>query len=166
MPTKKRVNSDNIVEETFEENSNKMKLRKILDKQEVQHDDYFSYHQFKKRQNIAILTVGLVTSIVLVLGAVQISSMFRVPFPDEYKYTGDTSAYDDVLARQQELLEQDPEILKTKDTDEDGINDFDELYVYETSVYLADSDSDGIDDGEEIKFDEVEFNSIKSLIWW
>ncbi len=41
--------------------------------------------------------------------------------------------------------------LRFRDTDKDGINDFDELYVYGTSPYLADTDSDGIPDGEEVK---------------
>lgn len=41
--------------------------------------------------------------------------------------------------------------LKAKDTDSDGLLDYDELYVYSTSPYLADTDSDGINDGEEIK---------------
>ena len=42
------------------------------------------------------------------------------------------------------------ERLRSQDTDEDGLSDWDELNVYITSPYLADSDSDGIKDGEEI----------------
>lgn len=42
------------------------------------------------------------------------------------------------------------ESLKTKDTDEDGLSDYDELYFYATSPYLPDSDSDGFSDSEEI----------------
>jgi Bacterial TSP3 repeat len=37
-----------------------------------------------------------------------------------------------------------------KDTDQDGLSDYDEKYVYGTSPYLADTDSDGISDYEEI----------------
>jgi len=40
--------------------------------------------------------------------------------------------------------------LKTRDTDGDGLSDYDELYVYKTSPYLRDSDSDGFDDNTEI----------------
>jgi len=40
--------------------------------------------------------------------------------------------------------------LKDKDTDKDGLFDYDELYVYRTSPYLADSDSDKINDKEEV----------------
>ncbi len=48
----------------------------------------------------------------------------------------------------QEQLMQD---LKSKDTDHDGLSDYDELYIYHTSPYLADSDSDGIPDKVEIE---------------
>ncbi|MFH1171872.1 MAG: hypothetical protein V1778_05045 [bacterium] len=40
--------------------------------------------------------------------------------------------------------------LKKKDTDNDGLSDFDELYVYHTSPYLADSDSDSSSDQQEV----------------
>lgn len=40
--------------------------------------------------------------------------------------------------------------LRAKDTDEDGLNDYLELYQYGTSIFLADTDSDGFSDHEEI----------------
>jgi hypothetical protein len=40
--------------------------------------------------------------------------------------------------------------MKTKDTDGDGLTDYDETYLYQTSPYLADSDSDGFSDKDEI----------------
>ncbi|MBI4435328.1 hypothetical protein HY630_01520 [Candidatus Uhrbacteria bacterium] len=46
--------------------------------------------------------------------------------------------------------EREREESKTKDTDQDGLVDYDELYVYKTSPYIADSDSDGFDDKQEI----------------
>jgi len=42
------------------------------------------------------------------------------------------------------------EASRTKDTDGDGLVDYDELYVYKTSPYIADSDSDGFDDKQEV----------------
>lgn len=42
------------------------------------------------------------------------------------------------------------EAMKTRDTDGDGLTDYDEVYVYKTSPYLKDTDSDGIDDKTEI----------------
>lgn len=41
--------------------------------------------------------------------------------------------------------------LRFRDTDKDGLSDFDELYVYGTSPYLPDTDGDGIPDGKEIQ---------------
>lgn len=40
--------------------------------------------------------------------------------------------------------------LRFRDTDKDGLTDYEEIYVYGTSAYLADSDSDGISDKDEI----------------
>lgn len=42
------------------------------------------------------------------------------------------------------------EASKTKDTDQDGLVDYDERYVYNTSPYIMDSDSDGYDDKQEV----------------
>lgn len=46
--------------------------------------------------------------------------------------------------------EQELEASKTKDTDGDGLVDYDELYVYKTSPYIVDSDSDGYSDQQEV----------------
>ncbi len=40
--------------------------------------------------------------------------------------------------------------MKARDTDGDGLSDYDEQYVYNTSAYLADSDSDGYSDKQEL----------------
>ena len=42
-------------------------------------------------------------------------------------------------------------VLKTKDTDKDGLSDYDELNIYQTSPYIADTDSDGVNDKMEIE---------------
>lgn len=46
----------------------------------------------------------------------------------------------------------DPDLLglRQKDTDLDGLSDYDELYIYGSSPYLKDSDSDGVSDPDEI----------------
>lgn len=43
------------------------------------------------------------------------------------------------------------EDLKNKDTDGDGLSDWEELNVYDTSPYLEDTDGDGIPDGKEVE---------------
>lgn len=40
--------------------------------------------------------------------------------------------------------------LSNKDTDSDGLSDYDELYTFYTSPYLEDTDSDGVKDKDEI----------------
>lgn len=40
--------------------------------------------------------------------------------------------------------------LRQKDTDQDGLSDYDELNIYNTSPYLEDSDSDGVQDAAEV----------------
>lgn len=49
-----------------------------------------------------------------------------------------------------EKQQQEMETLKKQDTDTDGLDDYNELYVYKTSPYLKDSDSDGTEDKTEI----------------
>ena len=51
----------------------------------------------------------------------------------------------------EELPNLDQAKLRVLDTDEDGLNDWQELGTYGTSPYLADTDSDGVND-----FDELE----------
>jgi len=41
--------------------------------------------------------------------------------------------------------------LKNKDTDHDGLSDYDEINIYHTNPYLKDTDGDGIPDGQEVK---------------
>ena len=41
------------------------------------------------------------------------------------------------------------EELKDRDTDQDGLNDYQEIYQYHTSMFLPDTDSDGFTDYEE-----------------
>ena len=49
-------------------------------------------------------------------------------------------------------------ILDGQDVDNDGLSDFDEKFVYQTSAYLADSDSDGFSDKEEIEAESDPLN--------
>lgn len=42
-------------------------------------------------------------------------------------------------------------VLQSRDTDGDGLFDYDEINVYKTSPYLEDTDSDGLSDYEEVQ---------------
>jgi len=49
--------------------------------------------------------------------------------------------------------------LSTQDTDKDGLSDFDERFVYQTSVYIFDSDGDSFSDKEEVEAQSDPLNS-------
>lgn len=68
----------------------------------------------------------------------HVASPFVVSYTGPEFLTGDEE-------RQREM-----ERLRKEDTDKDGLNDYDELYIYRTSPYIADSDSDGVDDKTEV----------------
>lgn len=53
--------------------------------------------------------------------------------------------------------------LRVQDTDKDGLNDYDELYVFRTSPFLEDTDSDGDLDGKEVA-DESDPNCPKGRV--
>ncbi len=72
------------------------------------------------------------------LGYLQIRGAIYAPFINSRETRPPT---------QTEILDN----LKTQDTDKDGLSDFDERFVYQTSAYIADSDSDEFSDQEEIE---------------
>ncbi|MEX0724210.1 MAG: OmpA family protein [Gracilimonas sp.] len=53
----------------------------------------------------------------------------------------------------------DEETLRSLDTDEDGLNDYEEMYEYETDPLSADTDGDGLTDGEEVNTYETDPNN-------
>lgn len=53
----------------------------------------------------------------------------------------------------------DEETLRGLDTDQDGLNDYVELYEYETNPLKADTDDDGLTDGEEVNQYETDPNN-------
>lgn len=88
-----------------------------------------------------LVFLTLVSLIVVIIGLGQIKKGIYSPF--QYKYNGNVNS--GLTNQVQQLAE-----LKNKDIDSDGLSDYDELYQYETSPYIADSDSDGYLDKEEI----------------
>lgn len=76
----------------------------------------------------------------VVLGMLQIRNTIHKPFAVSNKVPG--------FVRDQVV---NVDTLRFRDTDQDTISDYDELYLYQTSPYLADTDSDGINDKQEIE---------------
>ena len=88
--------------------------------------------------------VFIVCLAAIILGFFRLGSLIKSPFAPS---SNSSNLNLDLLNTSQiaTLAE-----LQNKDTDSDGLSDYDELYVYNTSPYLADSDSDGFSDKEEI----------------
>ncbi|MEK7557945.1 MAG: hypothetical protein AAB530_01915 [Patescibacteria group bacterium] len=78
---------------------------------------------------------------VFVAWIVQLQNSISSPFA--YKENGQNQSNDSITGNNDEAL-------KTKDSDKDGLSDWDELNVYHTSPYLEDSDSDGFSDKQEV----------------
>ncbi len=90
----------------------------------------------------ALLVIGVGA---LAFGVFSFFNTLNSPFRPQD--TGDTTNISFALQNENSSS---LESLRSKDTDQDGMNDYDELYVYQTSPYLADSDSDGASDKAEV----------------
>src|SRR3989344_9581767 len=93
-----------------------------------------------KEQKIGVILLSVFSVFAIGLGILQIRNTMYAPFALSKKIP--PLVRDDINSN---------EALMYRDTDKDGLNDFDELYVYITSPYLADTDSDGLDDKTEIE---------------
>lgn len=92
-----------------------------------------------KEQKIGVILLSVFAVFAIGLGVLQIRNTMYAPFALNNKIP--PLVKNDINTN---------EALMYRDTDKDGLNDFDELYVYSTSPYLADTDSDGIPDNVEV----------------
>jgi len=97
---------------------------------------------FSKEQKMGLGVFVSVGALATIFGLFYISSHLASPFKIDYDgplvYVGEEYT-------EQQLIE-----LQQKDTDGDGLNDYEELYVYSTSPYLEDTDGDDLSDYTEI----------------
>lgn len=116
--------------------------------------DLQSYKIMKRNQTVAIVFVAVLGIAIISFGFWKMHGILQIPFPG----TDEKFNPDKMLSSQTEVVnspqEEDPAVLKQRDTDQDGLTDFEELKIYQTSPYLADTDSDGYSDIEEIKAQE------------
>ncbi len=96
-----------------------------------------------RQERRILLMLGVVAGTALILGIIQFKNNLSAPF-------------NPVALSQLQNANQNPQdqrlvALQAKDTDQDGLTDYDELYKYSTSPYIPDSDSDGRNDGAEIE---------------
>lgn len=93
------------------------------------------------RRGMWILVIGGI--IIVLLTIFQYPKYLSLPFA---RYGGEGGAWKSTTEQEAENINK----MKTTDTDGDGLSDYDETYIYGTSIYLADSDSDGFSDKQEI----------------
>lgn len=111
-------------------------MPKNFDKEE----NNISSEFLSKSQKKAVIFLAVAAVLIFTLGVWQFRAQVNRPF--FYDSKGNKLAVDTSSINPDD-------ILKNMDTDEDGLSDYDEIYVYKTSPYLEDTDSDGIDDKEE-----------------
>lgn len=97
-------------------------------------------NRFTKEQKIGLILLSAFVVLAISFGVLQMRNTMYRPFA----LNNSIPAF---LGDQVNT----PDALRYRDTDLDGLNDFDELYVYATSPYLADTDSDGINDKQEVE---------------
>ena len=102
-------------------------------------DPHTHENTVKRRALIVLVVFGFIT---LYFGVWYIRQAISVPFETVVSTNEESTSTNATNGQVQSLRE--------RDTDGDGLNDFDELNVYETSPYIADSDSDGLNDNVEI----------------
>ncbi|HLD60610.1 MAG TPA: hypothetical protein VJA27_00545, partial [Patescibacteria group bacterium] len=99
-----------------------------------------SFSALRKEQKIGFFLLLIFALLTVGLGALQIRNTMYAPFALNNKVPS-------ILKDEVNNIE----ALSFRDTDFDELNDFDELYVYNTSPYLPDTDSDGIRDKKELE---------------
>jgi len=110
----------------------------------------FGLDDFDKRHKKVFIVIIILAITIFILWIVQLQKNIIYPL-----YGGvDPKVLEAQVAassQNSQTTTADEATLKSRDTDHDGLSDWDELYVYHTSPYLADTDGDGISDAEEIK---------------
>lgn len=93
-----------------------------------------------KEQKTGFVLLSVFALLVIVLGFLQLRNTIYNPFAIDFTVYEEEAMINDTEGR-----------LKNLDTDHDGLMDWDEINIYNTSPYLPDTDSDGIEDKIEIE---------------
>ncbi|NUM25558.1 MAG: hypothetical protein HUU49_02930 [Candidatus Buchananbacteria bacterium] len=133
----KKAENNNILEEIYHNDPQGLQQKKPIKQKIVNF-----FHDKKKVDHLLSATILVLGLAAVVLGFFQfkwnINSYFVVKPTDPLTLNANINTEQDLLG------------LRQKDTDLDGLSDYDELKIYATSPYLPDTDSDGIDDKTEI----------------
>jgi len=108
----------------------------------VKNDQIKEWLESEKGRKIILASFLLLGLATVIYGVTSLKSKMQEPFGG--KKTGWT-AYTE--QKQAEEITR----LQATDTDGDSLSDYDEKFIYGTSLFVADTDSDGLLDGAEIK---------------
>ncbi len=97
---------------------------------------------FSKRQRKTAVIFGVFSLIVVIFMMLQIRNSIRSPFMAPKTFVDYANKLNSSSTAEIDL--------RQKDSDGDGLSDYDEMYVYHSSPYLEDSDSDGFTDKQEV----------------
>jgi len=103
------------------------------------------FSTFSLEVKVAVVLFVLIAVGGIFYGFRDIFFQLEKPFFSQIYYSG--PKYLSLEEREAQEIEN----QKKNDTDEDGVNDYDEIYIFKTSPYLVDTDSDGVDDAQEIR---------------
>lgn len=125
----------------MEKNEKQNVLRKLFS------DEYVGQSAQEQRiQKRAFISLVILSFLALGFGSWYIADALRDPFRPKVNANSSVATGDQSTNTQLTGIEG----LRTKDTDGDGLSDYNEFYGYKTSAYIADSDSDGLTDKQEI----------------
>lgn len=100
------------------------------------HDSIYSFKNMPRPQRTAVVLLSVLGIAIVFFAALQLRNRIVTPF----RFDGGNLASTTAAVS-----------LTDRDTDGDGLSDYDELNIYHTSPYLEDSDSDGLPDNAEVK---------------
>lgn len=103
--------------------------------------EYGGLQKLSAKEKIGFFAFLFFACAVVILGFRGIGNAIKGPFAKSFLPPPPTVEE----VKQKQVAE-----LKSKDTDKDGLSDYDEIYVYNTSPYLADTDSDSLSDKDEL----------------
>ncbi|MBU4217319.1 hypothetical protein L6270_02480 [Candidatus Parcubacteria bacterium] len=110
--------------------------------QVVDYNQYYSRPPLSKGQKIAVAVLAFFSFFIIIAWMIQFKQGISAPLSGSSTVTNSNPVTTDT--------EVPATVNMTKDTDGDGLTDYNELNTYKTSPYLEDSDSDGFSDKVEI----------------
>ena len=132
---------DNNLEEDISKGENLQSQNNSLDN---------SKNILNKSQKIALVFLSIFSLLIIIFWMIQLNNNLQSNTLTQVLKEKGKEEIIDSECNSPECLAKKEEEKKQMDSDEDGISDWDEENVYQTSPYLPDSDSDGVDDKVEI----------------